>query len=287
MDYKTIIHAPGTITWITLNRPERRNAINRQLEDELMDALHTAEADEKVRVIILKGNGPMFSAGHDLYEVAETYMKGGNPGRGGSGRSVPEQIWHIRKPIITCVHGVLGPQASIMSAVTDLIVAAEGTIFSLEQARVGGGDIINPLWLELIGMRRHKEWRLTFSALPAEKAMEWGFINKVVPMDRLYAQAEEWAQTMVSVPAQTVNSFKRGLNAMMEAKGIWNMGLLHETVGHQGHGSDRDREFFKLVLEKGLKTALEYRDAPHGGRGATQARAKASAVAAAAAAAKR
>src|SRR5262245_55411867 len=131
MEYSTIIVEPGPTTWITLNRPERRNAINHQLEHEVLHALHAAEMDSSVRVICLKGNGPVFSAGHDLYEVAETYLKGGNPAdTRPSGPGSAEQIWFINRPIISCVHGFLGPQASIMVACTDLIVAAEGTVFS-------------------------------------------------------------------------------------------------------------------------------------------------------------
>jgi enoyl-CoA hydratase len=267
MEYTTIIVEPGPLTWITLNRPERRNAINHQLEQEVMHALHAAEMNPDVRVIGLKGNGPVFSAGHDLYEVAETYLKGGNPvDTRPSGPATSEQIWFINRPIISAVHGFLGPQASIMVACTDLVVAAEGTVFSLEQARAGGGDIINPLWLHYLGLRRLKEWRMTFGLLPAEKAVEWGFINKVVPMDQLTTQVQTWADTMMSVPPQTVNSFKRGLNAMLEAQGVWSMKALHGAYGSMGHGSERDKEFYRIVVEKGLRPALEFRDAPHGGR---------------------
>lgn len=265
--YEHILVDRGPLTWITLNRPERRNAINSILQRELLTALHEAETDPEVRVIALKGNGPVFSAGHDLYEVAEMFERGldlreSRP----SGRSLEEEIWHIRKPIISCVHGFLGPQAIIIAAVTDLIVAAEGTSFSLEQARVGGGDIINPLWLSILGLRRHKEWRLTFGVLTAEKAVEWGFINKVVPMEHLTAQAEEWAQAMIAVPARTVNSFKQGLNAMAEVSGVWTLRTFHDEYGRLGHGSERDREFYRIVREQGLQAALRYRDEGHGGR---------------------
>jgi enoyl-CoA hydratase len=265
--YETIIYERGPLAWITLNRPEKRNAINQKMHDELLHALHAAETDPEVRVIALKGNGPVFSAGHDLYEVAEMFEKGIDYTQlHPSGRSMEEEIWHIRKPTISCVHGFLGPQAIIIATVTDLVVAAEGTGFSLEQARVGGGDIINPLWLSILGLRRHKEWRLTFSILPAEKAVEWGFINKVVPMDQLTKQAEEWAKAMIAVPAQTVNSFKMGLNAMAEVNGAWTLRTFHDAYGRLGHGSERDREFFKMIREQGLQAALRYRDERHGGR---------------------
>jgi enoyl-CoA hydratase len=107
---------------------------------------------------------------------------------------------------------------------------------------------------------------MTFGLLPAEKAVEWGFINKVVPMDQLANQAQAWADTMMSVPSQTVTSFKRGLNAMLEAQGVWSMKALHAAYGAMGHGSERDKEFYRIVQEKGLRPALEFRDAPHGGR---------------------
>lgn len=267
MAYSTILVENGPLTWITLNRPEKRNAINSKMYEELLTALHAAEVDPAVRVIGLKGNGPVFSAGHDLVEVAEMFEKGGDFREGRpSGISLEESIWRIRKPIVSCVHGFLGPQAIIIATVTDLVVAAEGTSFSLEQARVGGGDIINPLWLSILGLRRHKEWRLTFSILTAEKAVEWGFINRVVPYEQMRAVAEEWANAMIAVPAQTVNSFKQGLNAMAEVNGAWSLRTFHDTYGMLGHGSERDREFYKIIREQGLQAALRFRDEQHGGR---------------------
>lgn len=167
--------------------------------------------------------------------------------------------------VITAVHGFLGPQAMLMVTYSDLIVAAEGTSFSLEQIRAGGaGGMV--LGLHLLGMRKLKGWQFLAGRLTAEEAERHGFINEVVPMNRLYAKAQEWAETILFLPSQNVVANKRASNGILDAWGIWPLQRLTGLYGRMGHGSEFDREFFKQVLEKGLKPALGFRDPRHGGR---------------------
>lgn len=267
MKYETIIVEPGPITWVTLNRPERRNAMNRQMDEEVLHALHQAEKDQEVRVSILKGNGPCFSAGHDLYEVAEHFAKyAGRDAESVTQRAIDLEIWQdMRKPIIGAVHGFLGPMAVRILHVLDLAVAAEGTVFSYEQVRAGGAP--PPLIPTLtMGHKKLKEWQLLAGVLTAEDAERHAIINKVVPMDKLYKTAEEWGRNIVSIPPQSVLANKHLINQVYEMVGVRTTYTLAACMNAVAHGSGDDKAFFNMVLEKGLKPALEFRDRQFGGR---------------------
>jgi enoyl-CoA hydratase/carnithine racemase len=266
MPYETIVVEPGTVTKIGLNRPERRNAINRQMERELAAALTAADADPDCHVIILHGHGPVFSAGHDLYEVAAMYAGGENVGDLYFGkRTLQEDVWNVRTPIIAAVHGYLGPHAIHTVMCADLIIAAEGTRFSMEQVRVGGANG-NPQVTFTIGEKRHKEWRLLGKAIDARVALRWGIVNAVVPAEQLMATATRWAEWIAAVPPQNAVANKLSVNKDVERLGIWELHKLGFFFGRMGHGSTVDRAFFQRVLDEGLKPSLRERDAKFQGQ---------------------
>src|ERR1700682_853151 len=122
------VNQDGPVLEITINRPNERNAITFAMEEELDNLLHTATDDDSVRVVTLRGAGKLFSAGHDLKEVAEGYIKNAIP----SGRDphrIPKlrRMWYFPKPIIAAVHEFVGPIAMDLVAHCDFVMAAEGT----------------------------------------------------------------------------------------------------------------------------------------------------------------
>lgn len=270
--YETVeVEQEGPICWISLNRPERRNAISWQMHRDIEDAFQGAEEDDSVRVIILKGNGPCFSAGHDLYEVADEYLSGGFVMRPllRPREATPEFVLReISKPIIAAVHGFLGPQAVHTAVGADLIIAAEGSILSFEQMRAGGAGI-NPLIPLMIGEKKTKEWQLLGKALTAEDAERHGLVNRVVPAGELLAEARRWAEEIASMPPQNVSANKAAINMVMNVLGARVLRQVGWIYGSLGHGSDFDKAFFDTAKTVGLKKALEMRDASHGGRKAS------------------
>jgi enoyl-CoA hydratase/carnithine racemase len=180
-------------------------------------------------------------------------------------REIQRELWNCSKPIITAVHGFVGPEATRLTAGTDLIIAAEGTDFSFEQLRAGGVPAW-PLLTFLLGEKKMKEWTLLGGRLSAEEAERHGLVNKVVPATELISTAREWAMKIAAIPPQNVRANKTYINEIVESQGLWHLVNLGRLLGSAGHGSDVDKSFFQTVMEKGLKPALEVRDQEHGGR---------------------
>lgn len=261
MAYETIIVEPGETTEIVLNRPERANAIITKMEEELFGVLDEAERDPKVRVVILRGNGRHFCGGGDMYQAARGratgYMR--DPSRTRDGIKDLALWQNYRKPIIAAVHGYLGAQAVRWILVCDLIVAAQGTRLSYEGLRAGAtpGALISTLTL---GHKKVKEWQVLAGALTGEEAERHGLVNKVVPMERLYETAREWARTICSIPPQVVLANKHLINQVYELFGSPTHYFLSNLGNMVSHGNEMDNEFYRLIVAKGLKTAMEWRD---------------------------
>jgi enoyl-CoA hydratase/carnithine racemase len=270
--YETLeLSQEGPVLWIALDRPDRRNAINWQMHRDIQGAFQDAEEDDSVRVIVLRGNGPCFSAGHDLYEVAEDYLSGSFVMRPlkRTREEPPEFVLReISKPIIAAVHGFLGPQAVHTALGADLVFAAEGTILSFEQMRAGGAGI-NPLIPLMIGEKKTKEWQLLGKALTAEEAERYGLVNRVVPAAQLLDEVRRCAEEIAAMPPQNVAANKAAINMVMNVLGARVLRQIGWIYGSLGHGSDFDKSFFATAREHGLKQALEMRDAAHGGREAS------------------
>lgn len=258
MSYETITVEPGVVTEIGLNRPERRNALSVQLLDELARAFTEAEDDENCRAILLFGHGDVFSAGHDLYEVAEAFAEGKMPSRFGTVR-LEERIWHVQKPVVCAVQGYVGPHAIYLMTSADIVVAAENTRFSFEQTRVGGAGADARVVL-LVGFRRFKKWRMMGEAIDAGTAVDWGLINEAIANDDLMSTARAYAKHLSLIPPQNVIANKLAVNYLVELYGVWTMNKANFFFGQMGHGSDQDKEYFQMIREEGLHAALRYRD---------------------------
>jgi enoyl-CoA hydratase/carnithine racemase len=259
--YETIdVSTSEAVTVISLNRPKQRNAISELVEHELLGACLQAEADPDVRAIIVRGNGPVFSAGHDIVEAAQRFQQGIVSDDVDFGRrSLHEDLWNIRKPIIAAVHGYVGPHAIHLCVSVDLVIAAEETRFSLEQLKVSVSDSF-PLLGYTIGLRHYKEWRLLAKAIDARKAYEWGLVNLVVPREELDETALSWAQQVAATPASGSIRSKLSVNKDFERLGVWELAKLRPVYGTGGTVSERSAEYFKTVAEKGVRAAVDARD---------------------------
>lgn len=260
MDYTMIaVERRDGYAEVALDRPAQRNAINHQLSAELMACLEELDADERCHAIVLYGNGPVFSAGHDLYEVAEELSRGQVPKEFEFGRkTLQERVWEIGAPIIAAVHGFLGPHAMYLMSSFDMIVATDSTRFSFEQGRVSGAGT-DPRMTFQIGALRHKKWRLLGEVVDARTAEEWGLVNAVVPDDELLATARSWAERLATIPRLNSRLNKASINNQYDHFGIAAMQRHQQSFIQQGHGSERDQEFFRIVVESGLKEALKTR----------------------------
>jgi enoyl-CoA hydratase/carnithine racemase len=253
-----LVNHDGPVLELTINRPDARNAVTFEMEDELEKILGLARDDDDVRVVTIRGAGKVFSAGHDLKEVAEGYI---NEGRAsGVDHNRPPNLrpwWYFPKPIIVGVHEFVGPIAQDLIAHCDFIIAAEGTRFSFEQARMGSGNIF---WSPLVfrfPIAVYKKMMMMGGWFTAEQALKWDFVQRVVPREDLDKTVRAWADEISLVPPSQTTSGKCNIHRQYELMGLANMALIQNA--HSGHGDETDREFFRKVLSEGMKAALAFR----------------------------
>jgi enoyl-CoA hydratase len=258
----------GGVYTLTLNRPEKLNAIHKELDRDWLHALQEAEADPDVRVVLQRANGRAFSAGHDLVEVGNLIRELGDAAKDWNniyariwpeGSSPPQIISKFPKPVISAVQGYVTGQATAMVFNSDLIVAAEGTIFNMEVLRTGGGGGTSGM----VGMLPAKlVAELTLlGTLPAERLYNAGVVNKVVPIDQLREAGESMAKAVARVHPATSHLFKQNLLATYEHLGY---GHSNHEIASQSHGNDDDNGFWAMAAEKGVKEALRWRDSEFG-----------------------
>jgi enoyl-CoA hydratase len=234
----------GAIARITLNRPQARNAQNRGLLVELNDAFLAAEADDTVRVVILRGAGPMFSAGHDM--GSKVSQEEWNPGPGqhptrqinGGTRPAAEgrtlQEWHyffrntlrwrdLRKITIAEVHGKVFAAGLMLAWACDLIVAAEDTEFAdVVGTRLGmcGVEYFAHPWE--FGPRKAKELLLTGDSIDAVEAHRLGMVSKVFPTADLEQRTIEFARRITRIDSMAALLIKESVNQTVDNMGFYN-----------------------------------------------------------------
>jgi enoyl-CoA hydratase/carnithine racemase len=250
-----LVKQVGPVLDVRINRPEARNAITFAMEDELAELLKIAAGDDSVRVVTLQGEGKIFSAGHDLKEVASKFADGHPP----DGYKVPQlrAMWYFPKPIVAGVHGYVGPIAQDVLAHCDFVIAAEGTRFSFEQARMGAGVLSSSPLVFQFPMRVWKKLMMMGGWYTAEQALTWDFVQRVVPAGELDDVVRAWAEEIALVPPQQTKAAKMGIHRQYELMGLVDMALVGNA--ESGHGGDKDRAFFQAVMDQGLRKALELR----------------------------
>ena len=232
----------GRVAVITLDRPKQRNAQNRGILVELGSAFELAEADDTVRVVILRGAGPSFSAGHDLGSSDDVRERAPGPGQHptyqcnggtlGGVESRHRQEWHyffentrrwrdLRKITIAEVHGMVLSAGLMLAWCCDLIVAAEDTVFAdVVGTRLGmcGVEYFGHPWE--FGPRKAKELLLTGDALGADDAHAIGMVSKVFGNDELSDRAVEFAGRIARLPTATALFIKESVNQSVDAMGF-------------------------------------------------------------------
>jgi len=258
--------APG-VRRITLNRPEKRNALNHKLRGDLIDALETADADDDVRVTIVRGAGSCFSAGYDL--------GGGNEGleyphftAGGDGqwpRHVTETwmgIWDLAKPVIAQVHGYCLAGGSELATGCDLVYVAEDAQMGYPAVRFGVPDMHFHAWF--LGMRAAMEMMVTGDSISGTEAVRLGWANRAFPVADLDDEVVAVARRVAKIPTDIVSLNKRTVHRAMDAMGIRSAIRAGTELCALGTKQESFVEFIDKIAELGLKEALQERDAPFG-----------------------
>jgi len=216
------VHLEEQVCWLTLNRPEQRNAINAQLRDELLAALQQAQTNPDIRAVVLRGAGKGFCTGADLSGPRSTGPSGPGATRlvmKASSQRLIRTLWELEKPTLAVVHGVAAGLGAHLAFACDLVLASPDARFIEVFVRRGlavdaGGAFLLP---RLIGLQRAKELVFFGEDLDAERAAHWGLVNRIVPAEELDSTARQWATRLAQGPTIALGLSKRLLNRSLES----------------------------------------------------------------------
>lgn len=254
----------GPVARITMNRPERTNAMNATMLSELSRAMDEAERNDAVRAVIVRGAGTGFSSGFDLKEQMERRPIGIAEWRPILRKDfdVPMRFWHCPKPTIAAVRGACLAGACELALACDMTIASPDAFFGEPELKFGAGIVVMILpWI--VGPKIAKEIILTGEdRISAERAREIGMINRIVPANNLDAAALQLAGNIAAIDPHLVKETKRAINRSIEARGMIDAleSALDTDLLIEGEGSPDKKEFMDLARKEGLKAALAWRD---------------------------
>ncbi|MDE2059634.1 MAG: enoyl-CoA hydratase/isomerase family protein [candidate division NC10 bacterium] len=222
MGDKVLIHTVnGPVATIILNRPDRYNALNQQLVEELLEAVLACHDDRAVRAVVLIGAGPAFCVGGDVRELNEhTDALAQHVKRLLAPlHSVISCICRMSKPVIAGVGGVAAGAGMGLAMACDLAVAAESARFTMAYTKLGlppdaGSSYFLP---RLVGLRRALELTFTNRVLTADEAKEWGLVNRVVPDAEFFAAVHALADELAGGSTLALGRAKRLLSMSDQA----------------------------------------------------------------------
>ncbi|MFQ5665625.1 MAG: enoyl-CoA hydratase/isomerase family protein [Candidatus Binatia bacterium] len=210
------------VAWVTMNRPEQRNAVNAQLREELIGVFTDARTDAGVRAMVLTGAGKGFCTGADL-----AGPRGQGPTGPGATRTMMKAssqrliraLWELEKPVVAAVNGVAAGLGAHLAFASDFVIAAAEARFIEVFVRRGiavdaAGAFLLP---RLIGLAKAKELVFFGESLGADEAHRIGLVSKVVPGDKLQETAREWAERLAKGPTVAIGISKRLLNRSLES----------------------------------------------------------------------
>jgi len=267
MSYQTIVYEKrGPVATVTLNRPDKLNALSDDLQLEVRSALEDAGwQDETIRVIVLKASGRAFSAGFDItsgrnanaVERRARFLKG----KGFSASAWWDVFWNNPKPIIAQIHGFCIAGGLATATFCDLRICSEDAKFGAPEIRTGG-PYIPAVWPWVIGMTKARELLFTGNLIDAAEAKRLDLVNEVVPVEELDAAVERQAQTIAKLPAATVEYNKKLINMSYELMGVRQVidrSMELEAIALASADSSPEIKEFDEIREKdGLKAALSW-----------------------------
>ena len=269
MPFDTIIYeTEGPLATVTLNRPDKLNAINAAMVAELDTALDQAEADGEIKAIILAGAGRAFSAGFDLDTDADEAEADSSALR----RELTDdfniimRFWDCPKPTIAAVHQYCLGSAMEMAVACDITIATENCRFGAPEVKFGSGIVALVLpWF--IGPKRAKDLLLTGDdKVTAQQALQYGLVNRVVAADQLLEEARSVALGIAKNDSLAVRITKRAINKTYDIAGMRDA-LLHALeldIEIESTETDESREFNEILRTKGTKAAIAWRDSRQG-----------------------
>jgi enoyl-CoA hydratase len=261
---------------ITLNRPEKLNALSRQLQRELRAALLDADRDNRVHAVILRGAGRSFCAGYDLTPERRLAGETGEADQYAQvyrhSQAFDDDVWRMEdaqrdrmtifdmhKPVIGQVHGFCVAGGTDLVFLSDIVVAAEDARIGFPPVRAMGGPPQH-MWTYHVGPQWAKYMLLTGEFISGTDAERIGLVWKAVPADDLTETVEELADRMAMIHPDLLSGNKRSVNMALEMMGARTMQRYAAEQDARMHTSPGMEDWRSRNREQGLKEALAWRD---------------------------
>jgi enoyl-CoA hydratase/carnithine racemase len=256
------------IAKITLNRPEKLNALSRDLLEDLSAALDEVEADHDVRVVVLTGAGRAFSSGFDI-ATGQHHDHEASTARWDTQHFAPRtllRMWYLRQPTIAAVNGYAMAAGNVLALSCDLVIASSAAQFAEPEIR----HIAHSPFTFLPFMTHNKQlnwFYLTGDTIDAETAREWGLVNKVVAPGELEAEAWRAAERVALVPPFAAQHMKRSIHQVYDKMGFsesFDHHLVMRMVESLIPDVPEKVELNRIRDAQGLRAFLQARDKPFG-----------------------
>lgn len=265
--------------YITLNRPDKKNAMSDAMWAQLMRCYDRAEADDDVRVVVLRGAGDDFCAGHDLAEVGNQYGDGGTDAEGRRRRPSQrarlrydkayverfQRIFTFLKPTLALVKGYCLGGGLYMAESCDLVIAADNAHIGHPEQKLGlsGAAYLDAWEIVTLGARKARELLLLAEVWSAEEARANGLVNKVVPLPELEESGERWAERIVRLPRDGVALGKAATNLALQSLGInsqFSYGHILHTLATNVRYEPDEFNFMKARKVSGVRASNHDRE---------------------------
>jgi methylglutaconyl-CoA hydratase len=247
-----LVRRDGPVEHLTLNRPEVRNAFNGEMIAELSEWAVARHADLRIRAAVLRGAGPVFSAGGDLAWMAETieYTREQNLRDAEALCRMYGRLDTLPFPLVGCVHGAALGGGSGLAAVCDIVIAARGAVFGFTEVRLGiVPAVISPFVVAKIGQSAARELFLTGMRFSAERAREIGLVHAVVEADALETELRRVVDGILACGPEAVGAAKALVRRVASGPSAETAGLAAETLA-DARVSPEGQEGLRAFLEK-------------------------------------
>lgn len=256
----------GHVAVISMNRPDKRNALNVALKEKLIELFKRAEDDDEVAVVVLRGNGKSFCAGADISPnpTKKEYKGDALKTHAHHAKTLNFHMtpWELKKPVIASIRGHAMGAGCEFAMMCDISIAADTAILGEPEIRFAsiGSAVIMP-WI--IGHKRARQLLYLGDTISAERAEQIGMINLVVAEADLETETMTFAHRLALVGRETLSAVKTAVNVGIEAQGFHEGMKAGVTTVALIHTSkiDSDEQFYAKVAEEGPAAAFRWRNA--------------------------
>jgi enoyl-CoA hydratase len=257
------------ILWMSLNQPEKMNAMKDDMLDVFCQVVDAIENDDDVHVVVVRGNGPCFSSGYDIGK--ESSKRDKRTDSEASRRffkrryTFLEKVWRSPKPFIASVHSYCLAAASDLALTCDITIAADDATFGYPAVRWGGHThrLTYPWYMPF---KKAKEMMFTGDRINAVEAERRGMVNYVVPRAELEAKTKEMAERLLLTPLSGLIVNKISMNYAYNVQGYEQAMQYSFQIAETNQFRPRREDFWDRVEKDGVSAGLNYRDTKYGDR---------------------